>query len=177
MGALDGVISGARIIAWLFPVALTGACGLLTPCLHPDRPRAPQQTGLDEGIWGQVTFWEGDFMAGEGCKTGSIRGAEREIIIYPEIDFDAFIELTRSLGEELGFVDQVALEEAFLVSPVDSVRSESDGFFEVRVTPGVYGLLVREAGKLYAQPGWLDVAVSDEEAIRVELEIKYAASF
>lgn len=95
---------------------------------------------IEQGVWGNVLFWEGDFMPG-GTTHRSITPVIREIHF-----FEAATEAD---------VGPVAPYDTFyydVFTPIVAVTtSDACGFFEVALDPGTYSAFVLE-GDLYYGP-------------------------
>ena len=124
---------------------------------------------IDQGIWGHVLFWDGDFMPPPPYD-GTITGLSREMRIH-----------------ELASVDDVeppgydCFYSAVYTPLVAVVQSADNGFFEVALEPGDYSIFSVEDGLLYAnvfQGGSIfPVTVEQGEAIRITFDITYSATF
>ena len=133
-----------RHIAALSLLTLATGCGLLdeecalppifVPQLQPDR------VSITEGIWGQVSVWEGDFTPGDlDCPRGSITTPPRWILV-----FEPTTDSARVLPDSASYV---VTKISTMV--IDSVRSDETGFFEVSLPAGDYSVFVREGDRLY----------------------------
>ena len=124
---------------------------------------------IDQGIWGYVLFWEGDFRPPPPY-SGTITGVSREMHIY-----------------ELASVDDVeppgydCFYSAVHTPLVAVVQSAGNGFFEVALDPGDYSIFSVEDGLLYAnvfQGGSIfPVTVDHGEAREITFDITYRATF
>ena len=92
---------------------------------------------IEQGIWGDVWFWEGDFMP--PCPTGTVTAVSREMRIH-----------------ELAGLDDVdppgygRFYSAVHTPLVAVVQSGENGFFEVALEPGHYSIFAVEDTLLYA---------------------------
>ena len=102
-------------------------------------PRNQHRVTIGQGIWGDVWFWDGDFMP--PCPSGSVTAVSREIRIH-----------------ELTSLDQVVvhpeLHPAFYTEVVSSLIattwSDSDGFFEAELDAGMYSVFAIEDSLYFA---------------------------
>lgn len=138
----------------------------------PVQPEMPgDQVTISQGIWGKVTFWEGDFMPVIMPKSaGSITAVEREIWIFSATRFDSVV----SAGG--GFYRQI------LTQPVLRTRSNSLGFYQAALQPGKYSVFVQEGELFYANGtdsmGHIVSGVVTSNALtEVPVEITYKATF
>lgn len=161
-----------RILLYvLLAIILSGCDALLDLRCGGDRP--PSQLGrvsIDEGVAGQVWFWRGDFMP--GCPSGEIRGVERVVYVH---------ELTHQDQTTAAEPYQGPFVTAIATAVVDSVRSDSRGFFQLRLPPGRYSLFVREGERVYANrwdAGYVQpVEVQPGRVTRAQLDLTYEAAF
>jgi hypothetical protein len=132
--------------AWL---VVAFGLGLSSGCNESDRPggddcqpvrypqRNQQKVTIDQGIWGDVWFWEGDFMP--PCPTGTVTAVEREMRVH------ALTSLADVVWEPASsFISEIHTEL------VATVFSDDDGFFEVVLPAGTYSLFAVEDTLFYA---------------------------
>jgi hypothetical protein len=64
---------------------------------------------------------------------------------------------------------------------IATTTSNSKGFFEVYLAPGIYSVFVQEGDSLYANRGTADgintVTISEEQVTELLFEINYAMEF
>ncbi|MHB1327039.1 MAG: peptidase associated/transthyretin-like domain-containing protein [Gemmatimonadales bacterium] len=107
---------------------------------------------IREGVWGQVSFWQGDFMPG-ACSGASITAVERIVYAFEPARLDqAVLNVPpRRFWAELGS------------RIVDSTRSDRHGFYQMSLPPGRYSIVVREEGGYYAngfdEEGYISPAI------------------
>lgn len=131
-------------------------------------PDTSNQVTIDQGIWGNVWFWEGNFMPGSA--TGTITPVEREILVYEATRYDSVV-LTGG-----GFY------RAILTRFVARTRSNKTGFYEVSLPPGKYSLFVVEDTLYYANPsdgaGHIQPGtVVASQVTKVQIDIDYRAAY
>jgi hypothetical protein len=139
----------------------------------PPGVEPPQQGGdvvtIDQGIWGYVWFWEGDFMP-PGPYSGTVTGVSREMRIH---------ELTSV--DEVEPPDYYCFYSAVNTPLVAVVQSGSNGFFEVALEPGHYSIFAVEDGLLYANSFYdgniFSVTVEPGEATSISFDITYLATY
>ncbi len=147
-----------------------------SPCgsgWHPvDTPeRNDDKVTIEEGIWGDVWFWEGDFMP--VCPSGTITAVAREIRIHVLTHMDDVVETSNPYAP---FYTEINTDL------VATVWSESNGFFEVDMPPGQYSLFVVEDTLFYANRfdgmGHINpVEVLDNEVTEILFKIDYKATY
>lgn len=137
-------------------------------------------TGIVQGIYGRVLFWEGDFMPTypEDDSGGEVYPVMREVCIFEAVlhhDVEwTYVEL------EPGYFTNLATDvpTAF----VAIARSNRNGYFEVELPPGRYSIFVRENGYYYSNlfdgAGYVfPVEVKEGEAEGIEFDITYMATY
>lgn len=130
-------------------------------------PRNSHKVTIDQGLWGDIWFWSGNFMP---VNRGEICQVKRTLFVY---------ELT-TLDE----VDQVQYEPfytAIHTELVATVESDEYGFFQVELEPGDYSLFVEEDGMYYAnlfeEKGIYPVHIESGKVSEVRFDITYEASY
>ena len=127
-------------------------------------PKAhPERVSIQQGIWGLVAYWEGDFMP--VCVSGTVRAAGREMRVHA----------ATSCREEIGpFYKEVSTPE------VARVWSDADGFFQVSLPPGEYSLFSLEDSLLYANGcdsrHIRPVTVHPDSVVKVTFDITWDAT-
>lgn len=129
-----------------------------------------------QGVAGNVWEWVGDFqlhgVADQSCY--SITPVRRTLLIYPAIPTSAVFGYS-SLSR--GFLDSIPAQ------PIDSVSSDSTGFFQLPLAVGGYSVIVRERSQYYVNGGTFDanyfsfVRVSQTTVSRMPVNITYRALF
>jgi hypothetical protein len=125
---------------------------------------------IDQGISGEVWFWEGDFMP-PGPFSGTVTPVSREMRIH-----------------ELAGVDDVeppgydCFYTAVHTPLAAVVQSDSNGFFEAALEPGEYSIFSVEDTLLYANlfAGGGDifaVTVEPDEVTSIRFDITYLATY
>lgn len=125
---------------------------------------------IDQGIWGYVRFWDGDFIPPLPHE-GTITGVSREMHIY---------ELTSADDVEPAGYD--CFYSTVYTPLVAVVQSADNGFFEIALEPGDYSVFsLEEDGLLYANQfygGYIfPVKVEPGEATQITFDITYSAMF
>ena len=124
---------------------------------------------IDQGVWGDVWFWEGDFMP--PCPTGTVTAVSREMRIH-----------------ELAGLDDVdppgygRFYSAVHTPLVAVVQSGDNGFFDVALEPGHYSIFAVEDTLLYAN--WFagggninPVTVDPGEVTGITFDITYLSTW
>ncbi|QED36678.1 hypothetical protein FK178_02645 [Antarcticibacterium arcticum] len=130
-------------------------------------PRNNQKVSIEQGLWGDVWFWSGDFMP---VGRGTICQVKREVYVY---------ELTTNADvEQIGFTPFYSAINTNLVAMVES---DSDGFFQVELEPGDYSLFVKEDGKFYSNfhssTAIFPVTINSNQVSEVRFDVTYKATF
>ncbi len=138
-------------------------------CVDPAVSPQEEKLSIEQGIWGQLEFWEGNFVPEVECPSGTIRGVERTVLV-----FEATPDYRVVPAAQDDFFSEVQTQL------VDSVRSDASGFFQVALEPGEYSVFVREGSLLYAH-SWDDsdvvtVLVQRASPTLLKLDIIYAAT-
>ena len=160
----------ALIMAFVPMCVVQGGCGDATsPCEDTPElpPRNAARVSVTQGLWGDVWFWEGDFMP--TCPSGSVVAVGREMRIHE------LASLSDVVRDGFGaFYSQVN------TSLVATVWSDADGFFQAALPPGQYSVFSVEDSLLYAN-GFdgvghiFPVEVKDGEVTGVTFNITYLA--
>lgn len=161
-----------RISAIIVCILVVLSCdkGLEQSSRSRDRypPNTRDQVTIAQGAWGNVWFWEGDFMP---FGWGNITPVIRKVYAY---------QLTN-----LQQVDQVPYTPFYrriLSQVVDSAFSNSTGFFQISLPPGRYSFFVKEDSLFYAN-GYdgsgniLSATIKKDSVTQVQIDIDYKASF
>lgn len=130
-------------------------------------PDTRSQVTISQGMWGNVWFWEGDFMPRPESEPfhGTVTPVVREVLVYEPTNVS-------SCTGGGGFFSAVS---AKLVA---TAISNASGFFQVSLPPGTYSVFIKEGQLYYAyrfsgdglvQP----VSVSGGRTSKIQLDIKY----
>lgn len=126
---------------------------------------------IERGIWGNVWYWEGYFNTPEDF--GKITPVERDIHIFKRIHFDSMDN-----KKEYPFFSYVDSEF------IGAVRSDINGFYQIRLDSGNYSLFIYENDKYYAvevnDSGFVQTCLlnNNRDSIRMKtLNITTAATF
>ena len=125
--------------------ALLMICALVGCHSSTDKPcpgvTYPARNGasvtIHQGIWGDVWFWDGNFMP--PCGDGTVTAVQREVRIY-ELTTIALCDTFMGNGFFRGPHAQL----------IAATHSDSRGFFEIPLDTGRYSLCVVEDSSLYA---------------------------
>ncbi len=130
-----------RLLPLYLLILVTLSCSTKTnpenPCYSKqDPPRNTAKLSIDQGIWGDIWFWKGNFMPVE---RGEICRVQRTVFVY---------ELTyREDAEQVGHTPFFSNIYTDLIT---TVESDTDGFFEVALEPGIYSLFILEGDNYYS---------------------------
>jgi hypothetical protein len=132
-----------------------------------DPPRNSQNVTIEQGVWGDVWFWSGNFMPpgrGEICQV------VRKVLVY---------ELTTR--EDVDKVDYTPFYTAIHTKLISSVVSDNLGFFQIELEPGTYSLFVQEDNEyysnLYSSQGIFPVTIESGKVSEVRFDITYEAVY
>jgi len=102
-------------------------------------PVMPKRNGdrvsIKQGVWGDVWFWQGDFMP--ICETGTVRSVGREVRIHAPTTSQ---DVVRSAAATFYSKVNTPL--------IATVWSDSDGFFQAALPAGTYSIFVVEQDSL-----------------------------
>ena len=152
-------------------MAVTLSCKseeLSTTCYYEtDPPRNNQKVTIEQGIWGDIWFWSGNFMP---VGRGEICQVNRKIYIY---------ELTTS--NDAIQVSYTSFYSEINTILLTTVESSLDGFFQIELEPGDYSIFIEEDGNFYANNitsnGISNVLVESGKVSEVMFNITYKAVF
>jgi hypothetical protein len=134
---------------------------------------------IDQGVWGEVMFWEGDFMPMHypDEASGDVSPVARRIFIH---------EATRSDQVQWIYVDIEPCCGARFISGISTdllavTHSDNRGFFQIELPPGRYSMFVEERGYLYANrfdgEYIFPFEVREKEVTGIEFDITYMAYY
>lgn len=165
-----------RSLAIMLPVLFSFAClscsteaQLENSCYSKeDPPRNTAKVNIEQGIWGDIWFWKGDFMP---VGRGTICQVQRKVYIFEPT--------TREGADQVGSSPFFTSVHTNLITTVDS---DASGFFQVALEPGTYSLFILEGDNYYSNsygPGGeiFPVTVTEGEVSEVLINITTEASF
>ena len=135
-------------------------------------PDTSDQITITQGVWGNVWFWEGDFMPViyPALPTGTITPVVREIYVH-----------TLTPRDSVSQVGYSPFYYEIYTQLVTTTWSNSTGFFEVALPPGGYSFFVREDSLFYANRDdgayILPATVVDDSVTKVQIDIDYMATW
>jgi hypothetical protein len=162
----------ASIIAGPMWVACEDAANPWSPCGAGWSPVAyPSRNGgrvsIPQGLWGDVWFWEGNFMP--DCPTGTVTGVGREIRVHELTSIDD-VEASRA-----PFFSEIA------TPLVSTAWSDANGFFQVVLPVGRYSIFVVEDTLFYANrfsdKYVFPVEVVADSVTGIRFDINYRAAY
>ncbi len=122
-------------------------CILVTGCLtdgnddscpgtkYPSTSEA--KVTVDQGLWGDVWFWAGNFMP--GCPTGTITPVSRQLFVHALTHLD-----------DVEMIGSSPFYSAIHTELIGTVTSDPSGFYQIALPPGEYSLFVQEDTLYYA---------------------------
>lgn len=137
-------------------------------------PVMPERNGdrvsIKQGVWGDVWFWQGDFMP--VCETGTVQAVGREVRIHAPTTWNDVVHSGSG-----AFYSKVN------TPLIATVWSDSDGFFQAALPVGTYSVFVVEQDSLlYAN--WFDsqgriypVEVRPDSVTAIRFDITYKKAF
>lgn len=128
---------------------------------------------IHQGVWGNVWFWEGDFMPGiiNSCD-GKITPVVRDIYVYQATRYDSV---------EIDSVRRVFVRNIHS-RLVARIKSDNEGFFQIALPVGKYSFFVKEDSLFFANEvdgeGYLMSAkVTRNKVTKRQIDINYKAAF
>lgn len=148
-------------------------------CEHTDEPADKklqyppdnqQKVSITQGVWGNVWFWEGDFMPIIDPDNAKITPVVREIYVH-EATTETMVERS-----PFGFYTKINSKLMTVI------QSDKDGFFQVALDPGKYSFFVKEDTAFYAnlfdgQGCICPATVTADSVTKIQIDITYRASF
>ena len=124
------------------------------------------QVTINQGIWGNVWFWEGDFQP--VCPSGTIRPAVREIYIHKGTTHDSVV-----------YEGQLIVQ--IKTKLIKVVISNASGFYQAELDSGAYSLFIKEDSGFYFDgsdsrflaPGYVQPGMITKR----QLDITYGAAY
>ncbi len=167
-------------LVWIILALLSGCQDDLFNSKDTDGFRYPPSQAyrvtIPRGVWGQVWFWEGDFMpvvcpGGDCFSGGTITPVKRKVFIH---------QLTSLDQVEAG--DSPEFFTAIHTPLVDTLWSDEFGFFQIELPPGRYSFFVLEDSLFYAngidgEGHILPVEVKPDSVSMRQIDITYRATF
>ncbi len=130
-------------------------------------PDTRSQVTIDQDAWGNIWFWEGDFMP---PGWGTITPVSRTVYAYELTSYDQVKQVPYS-----------AFFRDIRSQLVATTTSNSTGFFQMELPPGRYSFFVREGSQFYANGGdgkyIMPATVETNSAAKVQIDINYRACF
>ncbi len=124
------------------------------------------RTTITQGIAGNVWRWDGFGNCSDAV------AVSRTILVYQPVLKSAL----PSMRPDSFFADSL------VGVAVDSVRSDSLGFYQLRLPAGTYSLVAREGGRLYVNLGTTDLRyvglteIPPNSVLRYDVSIRYVGS-
>ncbi|MEK9138379.1 MAG: hypothetical protein AAB393_14735 [Bacteroidota bacterium] len=163
-----------QVIDTLIHLCIMFALSLVNGCHDigggsPIPPDTSTQVTITQGVWGNVWFWEGNFMPGSA--SGTITPVRRELLVFEATRVDSAVR-SRDGGFYL----------AIMTRFVARTTSNSTGFFQITLPPGKYSVFVNEDKLFYASvsdgAGHLQPAtVLPNSVTKVQIDITYKAVY
>lgn len=138
-------------------------------------PTNKSKVTITQGVWGNVWFWESNFMPHSPDAeptSGKITPVIREIFVYRAITIGE-ISPYSSGGVFYSYVPSELVAKA---------SSDQTGFYQVALSPGTYSVFIKEGSVFYANGGDSQGRVNTVEVLpwtvtKLQLDINYQAAF
>ncbi|NOX64478.1 MAG: carboxypeptidase regulatory-like domain-containing protein [Chlorobi bacterium] len=134
-------------------------------------PDNESKVTITQGVWGNVWFWEGNFMPIVDPDHARITPVIRKIYVY-EATNDSMVERS-GIGPFFSKINSKL---------ITTLSSGIDGFYQVSLPPGKYSFFVKEDSLFYAN-GWdgegdiLSAVVTENNIVKNQIDITYKAAF
>jgi len=151
-------------------ILMLASCSDLGPGPGGPKDRSDQIT-ITQGMWGNVWFWEGNFMpSASGNQSGKVTPVERDVWIFEASENDSVV------GAGGAFYRQI------LTTLRAKTRSNRTGFYQVALPPGKYSVFVTEDSLYYANGndsmGHIPSGVVVPNTVtKVQVDITYKAAY
>ena len=134
-------------------------------------PDNQNKVTISQGVWGNVWFWEGDFMPIIDPNRAKITPVVREIFIY-EATSDSMVEPPNGGTFHTKINSQL----------ISIIQSDASGFFQISLEPGKYSFFVKEDSLFYANlwdgEGHIQPATVTENSVtNRQIDITYKAVY
>jgi hypothetical protein len=144
---------------------------ITTSCINPPVMSdilAPVK--INQGVKGKIIYKEGFFTSdGEIEGNGKIYAVERVLYVYERISIS---EIEMGEGNFINYIPK---------NPLDTVRSDKHGFFQIELPVGNYSFVVEENNRLYSKVNSDDylmpVSVEENKVTELLFEIDYKAMY
>lgn len=132
---------------------------------------------INQGVWGNVWLWEGDFMPPtDNSSGGKVTAVQREIFVY-EATNDSLLESSTNPKYFWGtFFTKINSEL------IATIQSDKDGFFQIKLNPGKYSFFVKVDTFFYSH-GWdgegdiMPATVSTNNVTKRQIDLTYNATY
>lgn len=128
---------------------------------------------IQQGVWGNVWFWEGNFMPStDNSSDGKITAVVRNIYVYEATRYDSvLVDSTKAI-----FIQEI------YSNFIEQITSDKDGFFQIALPPGKYSFFVKEDSLYFANEsdgdGYLMSAeVIPNTVVKRQIDINYEAVY
>lgn len=134
-------------------------------------PNNEDKVSISQGVWGNVWFWEGDFMPViDDSPKGTITPISRQIFVYEATKFDS-VETADGV-----FYDKI------LTKRIAVLHSDETGFFQIELPPGKFSFFVKEKDRYYANGNdgnghILPATVTTGSVTKRQIDITYKATY
>lgn len=128
---------------------------------------------ITEGVWGNVWFWEGNFMPSiDNSSNGIIIPVIREIYVYEATRFDSV---------EIDSNNSVFIRSIYS-NFITKVNSDDGGFFQIALPVGKYSFFVKEDSLFFANEGdndgyLMSAEVNANKVTKRQINIDYKAAY
>lgn len=136
-------------------------------------PDNEYKVSIKQGVWGNVWFWEGNFMPStDNSSNGTIKAVVREINVHEAAPYDS-VEYDM---ERHSFVAKVNTKLIKVIS------SDQDGFFQIELPIGKYSFFAKEDSLFFAsitdsEGHIMSAEVFDNKVTKRQINIDYLAAY
>lgn len=160
------------LLFFLILLVLSGCEDFLSDNGNYFPPDNQNKVTIKQGVWGNVWFWEGNFMpTTDNSSNGKITAVERKIYIYEATRIDSVIRdsIRRTFIKEINS------------NYVNEVASDKDGFFQIVLPPGKYSFFVKEDSLFFANQSdgehLMPAEVNSNKVVKRQIDINYKAIY
>ena len=132
---------------------------------------------INQGVWGNVWLWEGDFMPStDNSSGGKITAVQRDVYIYEATNNSLLESSTNPMYFGDTFFTKI---NSKLIA---TIQSDKDGFFQIALNPGKYSFFVKIDNFFYSH-GWesegdiMPATVTISNVIKRQIDLTYNATY
>ncbi|WDT76784.1 MAG: hypothetical protein MPW16_06110 [Candidatus Manganitrophus sp.] len=175
MRAQKSAWSTFLLLFFLYALYGCGGSGSDIPSEETTLPENSEKVTITQGVWGNVRFWEGNFMPrsvkGSSTSKEKITPVIRQIYVHQlttinDVEPNTFSQFYSRINTEI----------------VSVVTSDDTGFYQIQLPAGTYSFFVKENDGFYAnlfsEDGRINSVVVEENTVtKKQIDITYRALF